>query len=1037
MKVATNLIMGLALIVGLSPMRMFTILEQNTFALGLSTSKVAKANLLLTHVSARATNNQKELRDTYTRSPLSFEEIVGQEDRQFGFLSRGNGYSVFLTPSKAFFALHQPGTSFPSQAKKNRMTAASCPNVKCWPAALTMKLIGANPESKGSGLGVLSGKSNYFIGSDPKQWRTNVINYAKVQYENVYPGIALVYYGNHRQLEYDFVLSPGSDPRQIKLAFDGARKVSIAETGELVVRIASGEMRQPKPSVYQEVNGVRREIAGRYHLLGKQEVGIIVGDYDRNQVLTIDPVLIYSTYFGGLNDDYGNGIEADAAGNVYITGITYSDNFPTKNAMQHLLHGVGNAFVAKFNPSGALIYSSYIGGSKEDVGFAITIDANGGTYITGSTDSSDFPITASAFQKQKQGQIDAFVTKLNAAGDAIVYSTFLGGKANNIANSIAIDASGNAYVTGETTSSNFPTTQSAYQRILSGPSDAFVSKLNAAGSNLAYSTFLGGMMQETGFGIAVDNAGSAYVTGLTSSNNFPARNPVQSVLSGLVDMFIAKLTAAGNDLTYSTYLGGANDDGGFGIGLDTAGNAYVSGFTTSINFPTKNAFQSTSGGGDDAVILKLDQAGRLVYSSYLGGSGEDRSFDLAVDKSGNSYLAGRTQSANFPVKNAIQPAPGALQKQDSFNASLKIPRDGLSQMIQRVGVMEHYNRASDRWDSTGDQATRKIESQFSALQIVPDGFVAKVDPNGLLIYSTFLGGDGEDRIFAVTIDNASNAYVTGLTIAANFPTKSAVQQALAGRTDVFITKIADTGGNQTSVSAASFSRSSFAADEITALFGTGLATETRVVTSFPLPTELALTRVKVIDSTNTERFAQLFFISPAQINYLIPAGTANGPARVVTYRDGVVMSDETIQISTLAPGIFSANSNGEGLVAGVVLRVKFNGTTVVSQTYESIVRYDSMLRLFVGIPIDLGAETDRVYLVLFGTGFHNLTSMDSVSQTIGGLNSAVTYAGPQGQLLGLEQLNMLVPRSLAGRGKVNVVLTIGGKVTNPVNVIIK
>jgi len=1026
-KTAASLITLLALIVPFSLTYLFT-------------SDAAKAtnNLLPTESPARSRDYQQKFREAYARSPLSFEENQRQgEDRQSGFLSRGNGYSVFLASSKATFALRQPEVGLTTQTRKNRMAATVHRATRSGPAVLTMKLIGANPESKGSGLEVLSGKSNYFTGSDPKHWRTNITNYAKVRYENIYPDISLIYYGNHRQLEYDFVLSPGADPQQIKLSFDGARKVSIAENGELVVQTASGEVRQHKPSIYQEVNGLRREIAGRYYLIGKREVGIVVEEYDRTQVLTIDPVLVYSTYLGGFDDEFGNGIEADAAGNVYVTGITYSDNFPTLSALQFSLCGGGDAFVAKFNPSGALIYSTYMGGTNEDVGFAITLDANGGTYIAGSTDSSDYPITASAYQKLKKGRIDAFVTKLNAAGNTMLYSTYLGGKAENIANSIAVDASGNAYITGETISSDYPTTQGAYQRILSGPSDAFISKLDAAGSTLIYSTLLGGVTQETGFGIAVDTAGSAYVTGITSSNNFPVKNPAQSDLHGLVDMFVTKLTAAGNDVVYSTYLGGTDDDGGFGIGLDTAGNAYVSGFTTSTNFPTKNAFQSASGGGDDALILKLDQTGKLVYASYLGGSGEDRSFDLAVDKNGNSYLAGRTQSANFPVKNAVQPAPGAFQQQASPNSALKTPGDGRSQLTHRGGVIDRYNRDSDRWRTAGDQSTRETGPGVVAAQAVPDGFVAKVDPNGLLIYSTYLGGDGEDRGFSVAIDNAGNAYVTGLTNSLNFPVKSPVQGDLVGLTDVFITKISDTGGNQTSVSAASFTSSSFAAEQIIALFGTGLATEIQAVTNGPMPTELALTRVKVIDSTNTERFAPLFFISPTQINYLIPAGTANGTARVVTYRDGVIMSDEVIQISSLAPGIFTANLTGKGLAAAVALRVKYSGTTIVSQTYESILRFDPAQGTLVPIPIDLGPETDQVYLVLFGTGFHNVTSMDNVSGTIGGLNAAVTYAGPQGQLVGLDQVNMLLPRSLAGRGLVNIVLTLGGKVTNPVTVSIK
>lgn len=996
-------------------------LNQNALAIANPAPKIAN----VTPLPGPGKNNSKQqFLDAFVQSPLSFEANDGQAEQRFGFLSKGRGYGIFLMPNEAMFLLQPQGVRLPIRTQNQ---IASTWGIGSSPAIVSMKLVGADSHSKGYGMSSLPGKSNYFIGNDSKQWRSNIAHYAQVRYEQVYPGIDLIYYGNQHQLEYDFVLAPGADPQQIKLRFEGVQKVRIADNGDLIVRNKEGEMRQPCPVVYQDDQGTKRLVASHYVLLGKKEVGIRVDEYDRTRPLTIDPVLVYSTFLGGSNDDIGNGIEADAAGNVYVTGITYSADFPVKNGHQGFLQGLGNAFVAKFNPNGGLIYNTFLGGSSEDVGFAITVDANGGTYIAGSTDSSNFPVTSNALQGQKRGRIDSFITKLNAAGDAILYSTFVGGAGDSIANSIAVDASGNAYVVGETTSASFPM-QSAFQKILSGPSDAFVVKLNATGSSLGYATYLGGNGSETAFGIAVDSAGSAYVTGLTYSLNFPTKNPVQAALGGRVDAFVTKLTPAGNDLSYSTYLGGTEDDGGYGIGLDAAGNAYVSGFTSSTNFPIKNAFQPASGGGDDAVILKLDQTGKLVYSSYLGGTGDDRSFDLAVDKNGNAYLVGRTESSNFPVKDALQPKPGGQQLQ--AQPDLISSRTVRALPDHDLGKEQIY-RDADRWKSAKPVENRNSIASAAAIAVV-DGFVSKVDASGQLIYSTFLGGLDEDRVFAVAVDNAGNAYVSGLTASGDFPVKNNVQRTLAGVTDAFVAKISEAGNTQASVSAASYTRNQLAAEQIIASFGVDLAATTMVATTIPLPTDLAATTVKVIDSLGVERLAPLFFVSPGQINYQVPVGTAEGTARVLTNRSGVVVSNETVTIGKVAPGIFSANSNGQGVIAGLALRVRG-----VEQSYESVIQFDPVRGLNVPIPIDLGPESNQVYLVIFGTGFRNRNSLGAVTATIGGTPASVIYAGTQGQLVGLDQLNVLVPRSLAGRGDVDIVITIDGQIANTTKVNIK
>jgi uncharacterized protein (TIGR03437 family) len=1002
--------------------------RRSSFAVGLPAAGKTVAKNVPTATSESNSSGSLGPRDqekflaAYARSPLSFESNQGQANSRTDFTAKGQGYSISLRPDEAVFMLRRPGTGFQNRTRENWAAPLARSRSQQTPTILTMKLIGANVESKGTGLEALAAKSNYFVGNDPSEWRTNVTQYSKVQYRDVYPGVSLVYYGNQRQLEYDFVLDPGADPQQIKMAFEGVQRLKIAENGELVIGVAGGEVRQHKPLLYQVVDGQRQEVAGRYVLLGKRNVGIAVDKFDRARPLTIDPVLVYSTYLGGNNDEYGNGIAADPSGNVYVTGVTYSADFPVKSALQTTLRGVGNVFVAKFNSSGGLVYSTYLGGSGEDVGFAIAVQSSGEIYITGSTDSSNFPVTSNTFQGQKHANIDAFVTKLNAAGNAIVYSTYVGGQGDDLGNNIAVESPGNVYVTGETTSPDFPM-QNAFQKNLSGPSDAFVFKINASGNTLLYSTYLGGTGQDTAFGLAVDNQGSAYVTGLTLSTNFPTKNPVQAASGGQVDMFITKLNTSGNDLVYSTYISGANDEGGFGIGVNVPGNAYVSGFTTSTNFPTKSPFQAANGGGDDAVILKLDKDGKLVFSSYLGGAGEDRSFNLAVDNPGNAYLVGRTESLNFPLKNAIQTKIGGQQPFASP------ARENAGQ----YGVTARQNRDADRWNSAGGSDAAGTSSALSAAAVLRDAFVTKVDSDGKLVYSTYLGGSNEEKGFSIAVDNAGNAYITGLTASTDFPTKNPAQGTFrGGASDVFVTKISDVG-NQTSVSAASYRGTTLTREAIVAVFGTGLANGTQFANITPLPTTLANVSIKLTDSTGKEFLAPLFFVSPSQINYLIPADVAIGDVTVMVINGTTIAGSEVIHIANVTPGIFSANANGQGVPAAVVLRVKADG----AQSYEPLSRFDAATGQVVPVPIDLGGENDQVFLVLFATGVRYRSSLSTVTITVGGINVPALFAGPQGDFSGLDQVNLRLPRTLIGRGDVDVVLTVDGQVSNTVRINVK
>ncbi len=734
--------------------------------------------LLLWHGEVPPTPVPKQVAKSYGRLPLSFEANRGQTDEQVKFLSRGKGYTLLLTPTEAVLALKRPkgqesssslsgrGALHPPETNPKLGAGHSEPNT-----VLRMKLVGANPRPEVSGLDELPGKSNYFIGNDPSKWRTNVPHYAKVHYQDIYPGIDLVYYGNQsqrsgdpassagRQLEYDFIVAPGADPDAIGLAFDGTDRLTLDAQGDLVLRIRDTQVRLRKPVVYQEVDGTRQEIAGSYVLTSNHQVTFEVAPYDASKPLIIDPVLVYSTYLGGSSDDFGSGVAVDAAGNAYVTGSTGSPNFPTANPFQSANAGDDDAFVTKFNAAGsALVYSTYLGGSNFDRGGAdIAVDADGNAYVTGSTRSTDFP-TANPIQPVNAGGEDAFVTKLNAAGSALVYSTYLGGLNDEGGFAIALDAAGNAYVTGRTCSDNFPTTAGAFQtNFPGGPcafgADAFVTKFNADGSALVYSTYLGGSDGDQGFGITVDTAGNTYVTGRIRSTDFPTANPLQPVFGGgSFDAFITKLNADGSALVYSTYLGGSDWDGAGGIAVHAAGNTYVAGSTRSTNFPTTpGAFDTTCGTDGncnfdgssvffDAFVTKLDAAGSaLVYSTYLGGSGSDGAGSIAVDLAGNAYVGGGTDSSDFPTANPIQA---------TFAGGLG------------------------------------------------DGFVTKLGAAGdTLVFSTYLGGSGSFREgpSGIAVDIAGSAYVVGSTNSDDFPTANPFHAARGGAFDAFVAKI-DLGG---------------------------------------------------------------------------------------------------------------------------------------------------------------------------------------------------------------------------------------------------
>jgi len=731
--------------------------------------------------------NRTKVNANYGKLPLSFEANQGQTNPSVRFASRGEGYSLFLTDSAAELTLSKedPHAATYAADKHSKL------NLKA--DVIRMELAGELPGVKPVGADPLAGKVNYFIGNDASRWHSNIPTYSKVKYSGVYPGIDLVYYGNQRQLEYDFTVAPGADPRAVRLHLRGAAKLALEENGELTVSAPNGEISFLKPVVYQIREGKPEPVEGQFALLGNNDLGFNLGKYDHTRVLVIDPVLAYSSYLGGSGGDSANGIALDSSGDVYIAGTTYSPDFLiTSGVYQDSAKSDGvnpTAFVTELNPqSTGAIYSTYFGGSGGDGATAIAVDAFGRAYITGDTCSSDFPVSVLAYQTVNQGLGDnscvAFVTKLNAGGSEFFYSTYLGGSGaqsgggtgdilfpgvtfpgeqdypggGDKGTGIAIDSAGYAYVIGIADSTDFPVTPQAFRLTKNpyGGPTVFVTKVNTGGTGLVYSTYLGGSTYDNADyagAIAVDSAGDAYLAGSTASPDFPTTGGAfQTAPPGGYAAFVTKMNPAGSGLIYSTYLGGEYADFGNGIAIDSAGNAYVTGSTSSLHFPvTPGAFQTVNkgpttefSGGSNAFVSKLNPTGtNLIYSTFLGGSDNnpsgclnDTGIAIALDGAGQAYVTGAACSLDFPV-------------------------------------------TADAYQSTNPNTVNSA------------AFYTRLNAAGsALLYSTFLGGSGNPNAAnagvdtrywadigdAIAVDSSGNAYLAGYTGSANFPLAGAALQ---------------------------------------------------------------------------------------------------------------------------------------------------------------------------------------------------------------------------------------------------------------------
>ena len=679
----------------------------------------------------------------YGQLPLAFEPNQGQTDPQVRFLCRGAGYTLFFTDTGSVLALDAPK---PVKTRAGKGTGAPA---RDW---VGFTLLGAKSHPQIAAGAALPGRSNYFIGNDPGQWRTGIPQFARITSAQVYPGIDLVYYGNQRRLEYDFRVAPGADPSAIRLSIRGARSASLDSHGNLVLHLSGGDVIEQAPVIYQDINGHRKTVAGRYSLATPDpaqsagtEVGFQLADYDRTRPLVIDPMLVYSTYLGGISTDSASGIAIDAAGDAYIVGTAASADFPTTVGVYQRKRwgGVYSVFVTKVDPAGSgLVYSTYIGGTSVtgDAGSSIAVDKAGDAYIAGVASSHNFPVTPGAFQKLYPGDgtdsTSGFITKLNPTGSALIYSTFLGGNegmgGGDTATGIALDSASNTYITGAA-GPGFPVTKGAYQTVKGGDFGVgYVTKLNATGSKLVYSTFVAESTYATQTGaVAVDGTGSAYVAGYL----YPA-----NINDEYTNPMIVKLNPAGTKLLYGTYLAsnfwGAADS----IAVDGSAQAYVTGYTQATNFlVTAGAFQTTRPSAyatNCPFVSKLNKAGtELLYSTYLGGSSGETGNAIAVDGTGSAVVTGKTVSTNFPTMNPTQPNVG------------------------------------------GSEATNV--------------FITKLNATGsALLFSTYLGGRETDSGNGVALDADGNIYVAGDTSSTGFPVRNAYQSVLHGSLEnAFVAKL--------------------------------------------------------------------------------------------------------------------------------------------------------------------------------------------------------------------------------------------------------
>lgn len=694
--------------------------------------------------------------------PLSFEPNRGQVASPVRFLAHAGSATLYLTAGGMVLDLHRPATSGKHSALRHLGHAPvfagltpRLPRSGTGPGAsrsfIRLRFDGSNPSPTFAPEGRLEGTVSYFLGANPRSWHTDIPTYRAVVERNVYPGIDLRYRtaAAGGGLEYDWLVRPGASPGRIHMQLEGSGSVHLTAGGDLRIGSGSASLVESAPRIYQLTSAGPRFVGGGFAVHGR-DIGFRIGRHDAHRTLVIDPKLSYSTYLGGSESEQGLAIAADSAGDAYVAGSTMSDDFPTSNAVQSDNRGDDNVFLGKFNHSGTgLVYSTYIGGSDSDEALAIRVDRSGNAYLTGDTQSDDFPI-AHALQSVNRSTCtlngfrapctDAFITKVGPKGNSLIYSTYLGGNNDDEGDGIAIDAAGNVYVAGKTNSTNFPTRNplQGHDRTAlcdndghtDACSDAFVAKLNPSGSQLVYSTYLGGSSNDEANGLAIDRHGDVYICGDTTSSNFPTVNAVQKGPAHMSDAFLAALNPTGTRLIYSTYLRGGKDDMAINIAVRSR-SAYVTGFTWSADFPVTAGAVDRTPRALDAFVTKFTPTGAIAYSTRLGGSKNDEAFGIAVDAQGRASITGDTSSRDFPTQLPAQPAFGGKT----------------------------------------------------------DAFVTELNPQGTgLVQSSYFGGSDLDFGHDIGLDPAGNEYVIGFTYSRNFPTLHAFRRE-DGSEDAFVLRL--------------------------------------------------------------------------------------------------------------------------------------------------------------------------------------------------------------------------------------------------------
>jgi len=846
-------------------------------------------------------------------SRLRFEWNVGQADSSYNFVAHGRKQAILVSSAEAVFQL-------------NGLKSTTARIVK---ASIEGARTGLEPKAELP----LSGHVNYLIGEDPQKWQTDIPTFARVRYESVYKGIDVVYHGNGGNLETDFVVQPGADPDTIRVRFVGADGVRLESDGSLSAVADKRTVSWKKPVLYQiGAHGAATPVEGRFKLASGGAVGFEVGVYDVTRPLVIDPV--YVTYFGTAASDGAARVVADSSGNAYMVGSSDDQGFPvTPGSFFNQSSGQqGTVVVAKLSATGSMVWETHLGGSNGDLGFGIALDASGNVYVAGITDSSDFPQVPASNNQSTNNPTDpnnCFVTKLNPAGNGLVYSMIMGGSNGDGCTSIGVDAAGNAYVTGVTNSTDLKTVNAIQtslppSAVFGVPSvAAFIAKLNPAGTSLLYSTYFGGPGNNVPLCLAVDSLGNTYFTGFTTSTTFPvSSNAVQPAFGGAGgqnysifatgDAFVVKLTPSGQ-MSYSTYLGGTKDDAGVGIAIDAKGDAYIGGSTLSTNFPLQNAFQSTnhgSGGGSfalggDGFITELNPTGsQILFSSYIGGAMDDRVLGVALDTAGTIYLTGHTLSSDFPT--------------------------------------------------AGQQAQPGYAGDNSTAARTGDAFLAEISTSHTLTLSTYFGGSGGDFAGGIAIDGQGGIVIAGTTSSPDLPvTTGAYQAKYAGIDtvsfpgmpigDAFIARFGGSVSSSVVIegvsNAASYVGGSIAPGEALFIAGIGIGPATLAGAALNASGNLA-TSVGGTQFMFNGVAAPIVYVSATQSSVIVPYELAGATsAQIVAVVNGVQSPAFTVPVVPSLPGIFTANSSGTGEGAIFNQNLSYNGPPNAAARGSTVVLY--------------------------------------------------------------------------------------------------